>query len=82
MRANAGSADTFNVSKWKVDAWVTKTQKEGMDNGTVVITSTVSTIGGYADDFFYHAGLCIYDHLLQTLVAWNSLPACFQKIYM
>jgi len=35
---------TFNVSKWKVDAWVTKTRQEGMDNGTVVITSTVSTL--------------------------------------
>jgi predicted PurR-regulated permease PerM len=37
---------TFNVSKWKVDAWVTKEQKEGIDNGTVVITKTVTTIGG------------------------------------
>jgi predicted PurR-regulated permease PerM len=38
---------TFNVSKWKVDAWVTKTQKQGLDeNGTVVITKTVTTIGG------------------------------------
>ena len=37
---------TFNVSKWKVDAWVTKTRQEGMDNGTVVITTTVSTISG------------------------------------
>lgn len=37
---------TFNVSKWKVDAWVTKTRQEGMDNGTVVITSTVSTLSG------------------------------------
>jgi predicted PurR-regulated permease PerM len=38
-------ADTLNVSKWKVDAWVTKTQKEQMDGGTVV-TKTVATIGG------------------------------------
>jgi len=38
-------ADTLNVSKWKVDAWVTKTQKEQMDSGTVV-TKTVATIGG------------------------------------
>jgi len=37
---------TFNVPKWKVDAWVTKTQKQGMDNGTVVITETISTVGG------------------------------------
>src|ERR1700676_3933659 len=36
---------TFNVSKWKVDAWVTKTRQEGMDNGTVVST-TVSTVSG------------------------------------
>src|SRR5882724_8126727 len=35
---------TFNVSRWKVDAWVTNTRKQGMDNGTVVITSTVSTL--------------------------------------
>ena len=37
---------TFNVSKWKVDAWVTKTKQESMENGTVVITSTVSTLSG------------------------------------
>ncbi|HZZ76074.1 MAG TPA: AI-2E family transporter [Puia sp.] len=37
---------TFNVAKWKVDAWVTKTRQERMDNGTVVITSTVSTLSG------------------------------------
>jgi predicted PurR-regulated permease PerM len=37
---------TFKVSKWKVDAWVTKTQKQGMDNGTGVISETISTIGG------------------------------------
>jgi predicted PurR-regulated permease PerM len=29
-----------------VDAWVTKTQNQGMENGTVVITETISTIGG------------------------------------
>jgi predicted PurR-regulated permease PerM len=37
---------SFHVPKWKVDAWVTKTQKQGIDNGTVVITETISTIGG------------------------------------
>jgi predicted PurR-regulated permease PerM len=37
---------TFKVPKWKVDAWVTKTRQEGMDNGTVVITTTVSTLTG------------------------------------
>ncbi len=37
-------SQTFNVSKWKVDAWVTKTQKQGMDNGTEVIGRTVGTI--------------------------------------
>jgi predicted PurR-regulated permease PerM len=45
-------AETFNVSKWKVDAWVTKTQKDEMNNGTVVITSTVSTLGGLLMTFF------------------------------
>jgi len=40
-------ARTFHTPKWKVDAWVAKTQKQGMDeSGTVVITKTVSTIGG------------------------------------
>jgi len=37
---------TFNVPKWKVDAWVTKTQKEGIANGSSVISSTLSTVGG------------------------------------
>ncbi|HEY2348275.1 MAG TPA: AI-2E family transporter, partial [Puia sp.] len=37
---------TFNVSKWKVDAWVSKTRQEGMNKGTVVITNTVSTLSG------------------------------------
>jgi len=44
-------ARTFNVSKWKVDAWVTKTQKEGIGNGTEVITTTVSTVGGMVVTF-------------------------------
>ena len=42
----------FNVSKWKVDAWVTKTQKQQMDNGTSLITKTVSTVGGMFITFF------------------------------
>jgi predicted PurR-regulated permease PerM len=45
-------ARTFNISKWKVDAWVTKTQSESMDNGAGVITKTVSTIGGMFMTFF------------------------------
>lgn len=44
-------ASTFNISKWKVDAWVTKTQKQGIDNGTGVITETISTIGGMVVTF-------------------------------
>ncbi len=39
-------ASTFNISKGKVDAWVVKTQKQGIDSGTTVITSTVATLGG------------------------------------
>jgi predicted PurR-regulated permease PerM len=42
---------TFNISKWKVDAWVTKTQKQSMDNGTEVIGKTVGTIGGVLTTF-------------------------------
>jgi predicted PurR-regulated permease PerM len=44
-------ARTFNISRWKVDAWVTKTQKEGIGNGTEVITTTVSTVGGMVMTF-------------------------------
>lgn len=42
---------TFNVSRWKVDAWVTKTQKQSMDNGTVVIGKTVGTISDVLTTF-------------------------------
>ena len=42
---------TFHVSKWKVDAWVTKTQKQGMDNGTEVIGKTVGTISDVVATF-------------------------------
>jgi predicted PurR-regulated permease PerM len=44
-------ARTFHISRWKVDAWVTKTQKEGIGNGTEVITTTVSTVGGMVMTF-------------------------------
>ncbi len=42
---------TFNVSKWKVDAWVTKTQKQSMDNGSEVVGKTAGTIGGILTTF-------------------------------
>lgn len=45
-------AKTFNVSKWKVDAWVTKTQKQSMDNGSEMIGKTAGTIGGVLTTFF------------------------------
>jgi predicted PurR-regulated permease PerM len=45
-------ARTFNVAKWKVDAWVTKTQKQSMDNGSAVIGKTAGTIGAVLTTFF------------------------------
>ncbi|MDP4213341.1 MAG: AI-2E family transporter [Bacteroidota bacterium] len=44
-------ARTFNISRWKVDAWVKKTQSQGMDNGTEVIGKTVGTIGNILTTF-------------------------------
>src|SRR5450432_111676 len=64
---------TFNVSKWKVDAWVTKTRQEGMDNGTVVITSTVSTLSGMLMTFIimpvYVFMIIYYKPLLLEFIA-------------
>jgi predicted PurR-regulated permease PerM len=66
-------ARTFNVSKWKVDAWVTKTRQEGMDNGTVVITSTVSTLSGMLMTFIimpvYVFMIIYYKPLLLEFIA-------------
>jgi predicted PurR-regulated permease PerM len=66
-------ARTFNVSKWKVDAWVTKTQKDEMGNGTVVITSTVSTLGGMIMTFLimpvYVFFIIYYKPLLMEFIA-------------
>ncbi|MFI5194114.1 MAG: AI-2E family transporter [Chitinophagales bacterium] len=42
---------TFNISRWKMDAWVKKTQNQSMDNGTEVIGKTVGTIGGILTTF-------------------------------
>ena len=44
-------ARTFNVARWKVDAWVTKTQKQSMDNGSAVIGKTAGTIGAVLTTF-------------------------------
>ncbi|MDP4251697.1 MAG: AI-2E family transporter [Bacteroidota bacterium] len=44
-------ARTFNISRWKVDAWVKKTQSQGLDNGTEAIGKTVGTIGGILTTF-------------------------------
>lgn len=66
-------SQTFNVSKWKVDAWVVKTQKQGMDNGTGVITQTISTIGGLFMTFFilpvYVFMIIYYKPLLLEFIA-------------
>jgi predicted PurR-regulated permease PerM len=65
-------ARTFNISKGKVDAWVIKTQKEGMDNGTV-ITSTVSTLTGLLMTFIimpvYVFMIIYYKPLLLEFIA-------------
>jgi predicted PurR-regulated permease PerM len=65
---------TFNVSKWKVDAWVTKEQRQGFDNnGTVVITKTVTTIGGMFMTFIimpvYVFFIIYYKPLLMEFIA-------------
>ena len=44
-------ARTFNVARWKVDAWVAKTQKQSMDNGSAVIGKTAGTIGAVLTTF-------------------------------
>ena len=65
---------TFNVSKWKVDAWVTKEQKQGLDDhGTLVITKTVTTIGGMFMTFIlmpvYVFFIIYYKPLLMEFIA-------------
>ena len=65
---------TFNVSKWKVDAWVAKTRQEGMNNnGTVVITSTVSTLSSMLMTFIimpvYVFMIIYYKPLLLEFIA-------------
>jgi predicted PurR-regulated permease PerM len=36
----------LNINKAKIDAWITKTKSEGMNNSTAVIGSVISTFGG------------------------------------
>lgn len=38
--------ETFNISKEKIDAWVTKTKSEGMNNSSAIIGQTLGTISG------------------------------------
>ena len=37
---------TFNISKSKIDGWLTQTKGESMNNSTAVITQTLGTISG------------------------------------
>ncbi|MBC7487949.1 MAG: AI-2E family transporter [Cytophagaceae bacterium] len=37
---------TFNISNPKIDAWISKTQKEGLSNGTAFVGQTLGTVGG------------------------------------
>ncbi len=64
---------TFNVSRWKVDAWVTKTRTEGMNNGTGMIANTVSTLGGMIMTFLimpvYVFMIIYYKPLLLEFIA-------------
>jgi len=49
--AESWISHTFNVSKWKVDAWVTKTRTQSMNNETEVIGKTVGTISDVLTTF-------------------------------
>lgn len=37
---------TFNISNPQIDAWIAKTQKEGLSSGTAVIGGMLGTVGG------------------------------------
>jgi len=37
---------TFNISNPQIDAWITKTQKEGLSSGTAFLGQTLGTVGG------------------------------------
>lgn len=39
-------SSTFNISNPQIDAWITKTQKEGLSNGTAFVGQTIGTVGG------------------------------------
>ncbi len=51
-------AHTFNVPKGKVDAWVNKTQKDGMASGGSMIGQTLGTIGSLMITFFIMPVYC------------------------
>ncbi|MCW3117725.1 MAG: yhhT [Chitinophagaceae bacterium] len=44
--AESWISHTFNISKTKIDSWLTRTRGEGMNNSTAVITETLGTITG------------------------------------
>ena len=39
-------SSTFNISNPQIDAWIVKTQKEGLSNGTAFVGQTLGTVGG------------------------------------
>jgi len=39
-------SSTFNISNPQIDAWIAKTQKEGLSNGTAFLGQTLGTVGG------------------------------------
>jgi predicted PurR-regulated permease PerM len=39
-------SSTFNISNPQIDAWISKTQKESLSNGTAFVGQTLGTVGG------------------------------------
>lgn len=39
-------SSTFNISNPQIDAWIAKTQKEGLSSGTAVVGGMLGTVGG------------------------------------
>ena len=51
-------AHTFNIPRGKVDAWVTKTQKDGLSNGGGAVIETLGTIGSMMVTLFIMPVYC------------------------
>ncbi len=64
---------TFNIPKYKIDAWVNKTKGDGLSSGPEVIGKTVGTIGGMLVTLFimpvYVFMIIYYKPLLLDFIA-------------